>query len=62
MSAKHNAKVAPSGRKRNMHSVHNGVAGYQSWTVIMGDEEGIGMGRVIEDLRVVRPVAVNQRT
>ena len=44
-----------------MRSVHNGVAGDQSWTVIMGDEEGIGIGHVIEDLRVVRPIAVNQR-
>ena len=58
MSLKHNVEVAPPWWNQNMHSVHNGVAGDQSWTVT---KKSIGMGHVIEDLRVVRPVAVNQR-
>ena len=58
MSTKNNVKVAPSWRNRNMRSVHHGVAGHQSWTVT---KKGIGIGHVIEEPRVVRPVAVSQR-
>ena len=60
ISSKRNLKVAPSWRKRNVRSVDNRVAGHQSWTAIITIDKGISIGRVIEELRMECPIAVNQ--
>ena len=60
ISTKHNLKVGPSSRNRNVRSVDNRVAGHQSWTAIITVDKGISIGRVIEELRMECPIAVNQ--